>query len=138
MASIFQRLAQLGRAHLNDFLSQHWPGGSSSPTWETDFETHEHPYDDAFHHSSPPFEEPAPTGHGLPHSAELARCYRLLDLPFGVPMAQVTRQWKTYLKKCHPDRYANEPAKQADATFLTQQLNDAHQKIRVAWEHSQR
>jgi hypothetical protein len=53
-------------------------------------------------------------------------------------MAQVTRQWKTYLKTCHPDRYANDPAKQADATFLTQQLNDAHQKIKVAWEQHQR
>ena len=130
MAGIFQRLAQLGRAHLYDFLIQHWPGGPSSPTWETDFETYERTHDDAFH-SSPPFEE-------LPHSAELARCYRLLDLPFGAPMAQVTRQWKTYLKKCHPDRYANDPAKQADATFLTQQLNDAHQKIKVAWEQYQR
>jgi hypothetical protein len=138
MASIVQRLVQLGRAHLYDFLTQRWPGGASSPTWETTFETHEHTHDDAFHHSSPPFEEPDLAGHGLPHSAELARCYRLLDLPFGAPMVQVTRQWKTYLKKCHPDRYANDPAQQADATFLTQQLNDAHQKIKVAWEQYQR
>jgi hypothetical protein len=99
---------------------------------------HEHPHDDAFHHATPPFEEPASAGHGLPYSVELARCYRLLDLPFGAPMAQVTRQWKTYLKQCHPDRYANDPAKQADATFLTQQLNDAHQKIKAAWEQRQR
>jgi hypothetical protein len=133
MAGIFERLVQLGRAHLYDFLTQRWPGGSSSSTWETNFGTH----DDAFNSSSP-FEESPPDGHGLPHSAELARCYRLLDLPFGAPMAQVTRQWKTYLKQCHPDRYANDPAKQADATFLTQQLNDAHQKIKVAWEQHQR
>jgi len=138
MASIVQRLLQLGRAHLNDFLSQRWPGAPSSPTWETDFETYEHTHDDASHNSTPPFEEPAPAGHGLPRSAELARCYRLLDLPFGAPMEQVTRQWKTYLKKCHPDRYAKDPNKQADATFLTQQLNDAHQKIKAAWEQYQR
>src|ERR1043166_7730685 len=105
MASIVQRLLQLGRAHLNDFLDQHWPGASSSSTWEADFETHEHTQDDAFHRSSPPFEEPAPGGHGLPHSAELARCYQRLDLPFGAPMEQVTKQWKTYLKQYHPDRY---------------------------------
>ena len=137
MAGIFQRLAQLGRAHLNDFLGQRWPGASSHPTWETDFETQEHTPHDAFN-SPPPFEGPAPAGHGLPHSVELARCYRLLDLPFGTPIEQVTRQWKTYLKQCHPDRYANDPAKQADATFLTQQLNDAHQKIKAAWERHQR
>jgi len=138
MVGIFQRLAQLGRAHLHDFLIQHWPGGPSSHTWETDFEAYEHTRDDAFHQSSPPFEEPGPAHHGLPYSTELARCYRLLDLPFGAPLAQVTRQWKTYLKTCHPDRYANDPAKQADATFLTQQLNDAHQKIKAAWEQHQR
>jgi DnaJ-class molecular chaperone len=137
MAGIFQRLVQLGRAHLTDFLGQRWPGASSPPTWETDFETREHTPHDAFN-SPPPFEEPSPAGHGLPRSAELARCYRILDLSFGAPMEQVTRQWKTYLKKCHPDRHANDPAKQADATFLTQQLNDAHQKIKVAWERHQR
>jgi hypothetical protein len=138
MASIVQRLLQLGRAHVQDFLNQHWPGASSSRAWETDFETHEPPHDNAFYHGSPPFEDPAAAGHSLPHSAELARCYRLLDLPFGAPMAQVTRQRKTYLKQCHPDRYANDPAKQADATFFTQQLNDAHQKIKAAWEQHQR
>ena len=137
MASILRRLVRLGRTHLNDFLGQRWSGAPSSSTWERDSETYEHAHDDTFR-SPPPFEEPAPAGHGLPHSAELTRCYRLLDLPFGAPLEQVTKQWKTYLKKCHPDRYAQDPAKQADATFLTQQLNDAHQKIKVAWEQHQR
>ena len=137
MAGILQRLVQLGRAHLNDFLGQRWPGASSPPRWEPDFETPGRPPRDDFH-APPPFEAPAPGAPGLPHSAELARCYRILDLPFGAPLEQVTRQWKTYLKHCHPDRYANEPAKQADATLLTQQLNDAHQKIKVAWERHQR
>ena len=137
MASILQRLVQLGRTHLNDFLGQHWPGASSSTTWETDSEHARHTHDDTFR-SPPPFEEPAPAGHGLPHSAELARCYQFLDLPFGAPMEQVTKQWKTYLKQCHPDRYAQDPAKQADATILTQQLNDAYQKIKAAWDQHQR
>lgn len=137
MAGIFQRLVDLGRAHLNDFLGQRRPGASSPPMWETDFETQEHTHHDAFN-SPPPFKEPAPAGGGLPHSAELVRCYRMLDLPFGTPMERVTRQWKTYLKKCHPDRYANDLAKQADATLLTQQLNDAHKKIKAAWERYQR
>ena len=137
MAGILQRLVQLGRAHLNEFLEQRWPGATSTSTWEKDFETQEHTRHDTFN-TPPPFEEPAPAGHGLPHSAELARCYRMLDLPFGAPMERVTKQWKAYLKKCHPDRYVNDPAKQADATFLTQQLNDAHKKIKAAWEQHQR
>ena len=134
---ILQRLVQLGRTHLNDFLTQRWPGVSSTSSWDTDFTTQEQTYRDAFG-SAPPFEEPAPAGHGLPYSVELAQCYRLLDLPFGAPMQRVTRQWKAYLTKAHPDRHANDPAKQADATVLTQQLNDAYTKIKVAWERHQR
>ena len=137
MASLLQRLVQLGRTQLNDFLGQYWPGTSSSRAWETDSETSQHTYDNPFRSSSS-FEEPASAGHGLPHSAELARCYRDLDLPFGAPMEQVTRQWKAYLRKCHPDRYAQNPAKQAEATILTQRLNDAHQKIKAAWDQYQR
>jgi len=137
MAGIFQRLVQLGRAHLNELLEQRWPGAASPSTWEKDFETQERTRHDTFN-APPPFEEPASAGHGLPHSAELDRCYRMLDLPFGAPMEQVTKQWKAYLKKCHPDRYVNDPTKQADATFLTQQLNDAHKKIKAAWEQYQR
>jgi len=137
MAGIFQRLVQLGRAHLNELLEQRWPGAASPSTWEQEFETQEHTQHDTFN-APPPFEEPASAGHGLPHSADLDRCYRMLDLPFGAPMEQVTRQWKTYLKKWHPDRYANDPAKQADATLVTQQLNDAHKKIKAAWERYQR
>jgi DnaJ-class molecular chaperone len=137
MASILQRLVQLGRVHLNEFLEQCWPSVSSPSTWEKDFKTWERTQHDTFN-APPPFEEPATAGHGLSYSAELDRCYRMLDLPFGAPMEQVTKQWKTYLKKCHPDRYVNDPAKQADATFLTQQLNDAHKKIKTAWERHQR
>ena len=137
MASIFQRLIQLGRAHLADFLAPSRPGSASSPAWDTDFETQEQTHSDTFS-SAPPFEEPAPDSHGLPYSAELARCYQILDLPFGAPLDRVTRQWKAYLKKAHPDRHANDPTKQADATILTQQLNDAHTKIKLAWERHQR
>jgi len=137
MAGILQRLVQLGRVHLNDFLAQRWPGASSRPTWDTDFSTQGQTRSDAFD-PPPPFEEPAPDSHGLPYSEELARGYRLLDLPFGVPIEQVARRWKAYLKKSHPDLHAKDPAKQTEATVLTQQLNDAYKKIRVAWKQHRR
>ena len=105
--------------------------------WDTDFRTQEQTRRDASD-ATPPFEEPVPESHGLPYSDELARCYRLLDLPFGTPMEQVTRRWKAYLKKSHPDLHARDPAKQADATILTQQLNDAYKNIRLAWKRHQR
>ena len=137
MAGILQRLVDLGRAHLNDFLAPRWPGASSTSTWETDFANQEQTHSTGFG-SSPPVEAPAPAGHGLPYSVELARCYQRLDLPFGAPMERVTRQWRAYLKQVHPDRHANDPAKQADATILSQQLNDAYTKIKLAWKRHQR
>lgn len=134
MAGIVERLWQLGRAQLNDLLGQRWPG---TPPWDSASRAEDETPHDTFH-APPPCEESTTSHAGLPRTVELVRCYRLLDLPFGAPMAQVTRQWKTYLKKCHPDRYARNPAKQAEATELTQQLNDAHQKLKVAWERHQR
>jgi len=131
MSELFKRLARLTRAHLSDLLEQHWPGRRSDPAWDFDPGARSDP--------DPPHEPPPPpfethTRSGLPYSEELARHYRALDLPFGAPMAQVTKRWKTYLKKCHPDRYANDPVKQADATKLTQELTRAHEKIKAAWE----
>jgi hypothetical protein len=127
MSEILLRLARLARSHLYDVLEQRWRGGYREP-----------PRDDPDHadrFSAPPFEAYASSA--LPYSEELAGYYRALDLPFGAPMDQVTKRWKTYLKKCHPDRYANNPEKQSDATRLTQELTRAHEKIKGAWEQHQ-
>jgi len=136
MASLFQRLFQVGRAHLYDFLDQHRPDTLSTPPREQESETQGRTQRDASE-TAPPFAEPD-TAQGLPRTPELVRCYQLLDLPFGTPTKQVTKQWRSYLKKCHPDRFAKDPARQAEATALTQRLNDAHHKIKVAWERHQR
>ena len=130
MSELLKRLARLTRVQLSDFLAQHWPAWSHTPAQESDFEPR---HDTGTNPGSavPPFE--AYPGSRLPYSAELADAYRALDLPFGAPMAQVARRWKTYLKKCHPDRHANDAAKQADATRLTQELTRAYEKIKEAW-----
>jgi hypothetical protein len=75
--------------------------------------------------------------HDLPHSAELASCYEALDLPFGAPLEQVTRRWREYLLKCHPDRHARDPDRLPDAHKLTQLLTQAYQTIKKAWEEFQ-
>lgn len=138
MAGLLERLAQNARAYVNDFLDRHWPGTFSIPSEDTDRgardDTAHDPSQatDAFTSSS------THTGTGLPYSPELADCYNKLDLPFGAPMAQVTKRWRAYLKQCHPDLHARDTAKQAEATELTRQLNDAYQKIRTAWTRYQR
>lgn len=70
----------------------------------------------------------------LPYSEDLARAYDALDLPFSAPMDQVTRRWKSYLKKCHPDLHASHPQMAAEANKLTRILTEAHQVIREAWD----
>jgi hypothetical protein len=131
MSELFKRLVQLARVHLSDLVEQHWPGRRSEPGWEADADPW---YDTAPPHDTSPPPSQAQHRSGLPYSEELARHYRSLDLPFGAPLAQVNKRWKTYLKKCHPDRYANDPVRQADATKLTQELTRAHEKIKAAWE----
>jgi hypothetical protein len=131
MSELFKRLARMTRAHLSDFIEQHWPGRRSEPGWEAESDPW---HDTASPHDTSPPPSQEHRSSGLPYSEELARHYRSLDLPFGAPLAQVNKRWKTYLKKCHPDRYANDPVRQADATKLTQELTRAHEKIKAAWE----
>ena len=69
----------------------------------------------------------------LPWSDDLARCYQALDLPYGAPPDQVTAQWKSYIKKCHPDRHLSNPDILPDANKLTRILTEAHDKIKDAW-----
>ena len=134
MAELLRRLAQLTRAHLSDLLEQHWPGRRTETSWHTADETFEEPPGRQRASTS---SSRTTTGHGLPYSAALAEAYRALDLPFGAPLDQVSKQWKAYLKKCHPDRYAKQPEKQADATRLTQELTRSYETIKTAWRHYQ-
>jgi hypothetical protein len=134
MSTLFKRLVNLTRAHLYDLLDKQTWRTPSDPQWHTDFDADDR---EAAHDTTQTStSSPGTSAHAastLPYSAELARCYALLDLPFGVPMDQVSKRWKTYLKKCHPDRYANAPEKLADATELTQALTGAHDTILAAW-----
>ena len=138
MSDLLKRLIDLMRANLPDILKQYAPNVSIPPLWDLDFDLDG---DERAHARSDgsPSRSGASTGSGsgLPYSDELARCYTVLDLPFGVPRDQVARQWKTYLKQCHPDRFANDPEKLADATELTQALTAAHHTIQAAWQRYQ-
>jgi DnaJ-class molecular chaperone len=131
MPELFRRLARLARAYLSDFApsSASESSASRADTSRQEGFTSPHGFSAAGSGTE--------TASGLPFSKELATCYRTLDLPFGAPMEQVSKRWKTYLKQCHPDRYASDPAKQADATRLTQELTRAHEKIKAAWAQHQ-
>ena len=143
MSELLQRLLNIARAQLHDVLDFSPSGSPIGSWWERAFTASEE--DDAFRQASgqqqsrqrtsgADFGASAPPHSGLPYSPELVRSYALLDLPFGAPMEQVSKRWKSYLKKCHPDRFARDPAQQADATELTQALTGAHDHILAAWQ----
>lgn len=126
MSGILDRLTQNARAYWHDFLQQRAFRKPTAAEWQAADDWRE-----PFHNgASGPQQRSSP----LPHSAELVAAYRILDLPFGAPLADVNERWKTYLKRCHPDRFHNDPKRLADATELTQQLNAAHARIEAAWK----
>ena len=134
MSTLFKRLVNLTRAHLYDLLDKQTRDSTGGPPWHRDFDADDRgTANNTTHTSASSAGAAAHAASGLPYSAELARCYALLDLPYGVPMDEVTKRWKMYLKKCHPDRYATAPEKLADATELTQALTGAHDTILAAW-----
>lgn len=133
MSDLLSRLINLVRANLRDLYT---PSSSFDPFRDFPFDIDDDPEP---HSASDYAAAGGSTGStsGLPYSDDVARCYQALDLPFGTPMDDVTKRWKTYLKQCHPDRFATEPAKLADATELTQALTAAHDTIRTAWNRYQ-
>ncbi len=147
MSELLERLLNIARSHLNDFIDPLWPEPTVPPYWEIDDSEPEEPsYRDRRRAGNTSGAKSSGTSgsstranreSGLPYSAELANCYALLDLPFGAPIDEVNRRWKSYLKRCHPDLFASDAAKQAEATELTQALTGAHSKIEAAWKRYQ-
>lgn len=131
MPGILDRLAQNARAHLYEFLQRHVFTTPAAGPWQ---DTDDWPDEPLHADNAEPHEPSGP----LAYSAGLADAYRLLDLPFGAPLADANKRWKTYLKHCHPDRFHANPSRQADATELTQQLNTAHARIKAAWKNASR
>ncbi|MBU2551689.1 MAG: J domain-containing protein [Proteobacteria bacterium] len=78
-----------------------------------------------------------PQPENLPRTDELTRAYEALDLPYGASMEQVTRRWREYLKKSHPDLHTDRPELLEDANKLTRLLTDAHGRIKTAWDRGE-
>ena len=131
VSGILDRLAKNARAYWYDFLQRPALRKPTAAKWQAADDRPREPFRNGASGSQ---QRSSP----LPHSAELVDAYRVLDLPFGAPMADVSERWKTYLKRCHPDRFHNDPKRLADATELTRQLNTAHDRIEAAWRKTGR
>lgn len=58
--------------------------------------------------------------------------YATLGVPFAAPPDDVKRAYKRLMRAHHPDRFANDPARQADATRKAARLNAAYARIEDA------
>ena len=86
--------------------------------------------------------EPAPggassasnaSGTAKPHPRERLRAdYAALGVAFDAPMSEVKRGYKRLMQAHHPDRFAHDPARQADATRKAARINSAFARIEQA------
>ena len=56
----------------------------------------------------------------------LSRAYSQLDLPPGAPLELVRKQYKTLVRRWHPDRFADDPQGQREASLRMRAINDAY------------
>ncbi len=70
------------------------------------------------------------TGAGAPHPREPLRAdYATLGVAFDAPLNEVKRAYKRLMQAHHPDRFAHDPARQADATRKAALINSAFARI---------
>ena len=55
--------------------------------------------------------------------------YDTLGVTFGAPISDVKRAYKRLMQAHHPDRFANDPGKQAAATRKAARINAAYTRI---------
>ena len=56
----------------------------------------------------------------------IARAYATIGVRPGASARELKRQYKKLVRQWHPDRYANDPAGQAEATVRMRLINDAY------------
>lgn len=63
---------------------------------------------------------------GPPRGSDpLRRAYRALELPFGAGPDAVRHAHRQLMRRYHPDNFARDPERLADATRLAQELTEA-------------
>ncbi len=76
----------------------------------------------------------SPTGARGKERATLEKAYRALELPYGADPEAIRKAHRSLLRRYHPDRFANDPERLADATRLSQELTAARDTLLEAFE----
>ncbi len=64
--------------------------------------------------------------------AEWKAAYRVLDAPFSAPADFIKENYRTLMKRWHPDHYTAGSAEQVEAAEMTRLINEAYGKIENA------
>ena len=75
------------------------------------------------------YEPPPPPPERERRTSEIERCYRALELPYGSGREAIRHAHRSLLRRYHPDRFARDEARLADATRLTQELTRARDRL---------
>jgi curved DNA-binding protein CbpA len=62
----------------------------------------------------------------------LTRCYRILGLPPGAPLADIKHAYRDLAQVWHPDRFAHDPRLRDKAQENLKRINDAYQTLQAA------
>ncbi len=76
-----------------------------------------------------PFEDPEEPAYTGQKDEEIAKAYRLLELPYGSDERAVRTAHRRLLGRFHPDRFANDEVGLKEATRLSQELTAARDML---------
>ncbi len=117
---LFDRLSRLARAELNHILDQ--ATSSDPPTsdaftedrWSEDFDA-----------------SPRTTAAARSEPSQRALDFAALELAPGSDQAAIRNAYRRLLKRYHPDRYTDDPEREAAANELTRRLREAYERLMV-------
>ena len=61
-----------------------------------------------------------------------AKCFALLEVPYGAPLSDVELAYRKLLRQFHPDRFLGDAERHASAVALVTSLTDAYLSLRRA------
>lgn len=75
-------------------------------------------------------DEAGPGPRGRPSEREIDGWYRTLEVPVGAQWSEVRKSYRRLIAKYHPDRFADDPAKQEAATELVRKITLAYNGLK--------
>ena len=131
--SFGSRLFRALRANVGHAVRRLGRDGSDDPALDSEFIDHDPGA--AGPEAGPGRERPRASAASVrARREELEKAFRALELPFGASEEEIRQAHRKLMRQFHPDRFAQEPERLADATRLSQELSVARDTLIEAHE----